>query len=489
MGEPTAKSSYPEHETPASYPQLTEFVKTSDDGLSDPTLTSGGDLSKQEAGGGGEVGLKDKDMDVEQGKEEDHTCKCYAMVVDKIEDSVYNFAKAHQRKISKGFKVLLYLAFMAYFAYAMSYSVLYVGAAAGLLAYLSIDVFQDSPESLQSFIGLLCLVILTFIFSSKPSKVNWHLVFWGFILQFVFAILTLRTEAGYSAFKWVGDLVSDFIALSDRGTKFVIGDIKGGGLLFQIGGVAVFFNSFIFLMNHYGVIEVVVKRLGGLISLVLETGPVESVIAAANIFIGLTEAPLLIRPFLPHVTRSELCTIMTCGFASVSGSTLAIWIRLGVESNHLLTAAVISAPAALTMSKLICPETESVDLSKQKSIRMTDDEERLAVLKDNRGLLESYMLTSSDATYSWVDGDIIMGGNQTLVGGVVAERTEIIATYALCGFSAVSGIGITLGALIPMSPARRVDVVQMILRAWVAGNLASFITGSIAGTMFVDQGS
>ncbi|XP_012937536.2 solute carrier family 28 member 3 [Aplysia californica] len=344
MGEPTAKSSNPDHETPASALQLTEFVKKSDDGQSDTALTSG-DLSKPDADGDvdGELGLKDKDVDLEQSKEEDHTPGCYAMVVDKIEDSVYGFMKAHKRKINKIFNVLIYLAFMAYFSYAMSYRfgdegsiillvvciwlnlylvgrlldrtslnlslaplvsrlfasrrgrvmkrilryLLYVVAGAGLLVYLSIDVFQAHAQNLQSFVGLLCLVILTFIFSSKPSRVNWHLVFWGFIIQFVFAILTLRTEAGYSTFKWVGDLVSDFIALSDKGTKFVIGDIPGGGLLFQVGGVAVFFNSFIFLMNHYGVIEAVVKRLGGLISLVLETGPVESVIAAANIFIGL----------------------------------------------------------------------------------------------------------------------------------------------------------------------------------------------------------
>ncbi|RUS69981.1 hypothetical protein EGW08_022260, partial [Elysia chlorotica] len=210
--------------------------------------------------------------------------------------------------------------------------VLYAVALFGICIYIGVDVIRHDPSNLQALSGIAAMVFGCFIFSVRPSRVNWHPVFWGFMLQFVMAIITLRTRPGYQAFKWIGDLVESFVRLSDKGSNFVLGAsfrATGPGFFFETAGVIVFFNACIFVLDYVGVLEFIILKIGRGLALCLETGPIESVVAAANIFIGLSEAPLLVRPYLPVITKSELHAVMTCGFASISGAFMAMFIKAG----------------------------------------------------------------------------------------------------------------------------------------------------------------
>ncbi|KAK3760177.1 hypothetical protein RRG08_005326 [Elysia crispata] len=260
-------------------------------------------------------------------------------------------------------------------------SCLYPLAALGVGLYLGLEVLPASPQNIQSLIGTSGFIVVCFVLSSKPSRVDWHPVFWGFIVQVCVTIFTLRTAVGYSVFQWLGDAVQTFTAFSDRGAEFVFGqDFKTWGLLFQAGGMLVFFNSIIFVLLHLGVIDAIVRYGGRTVAFCLGTGPVESVVAVTNIFLGQSEVILLTRPYLPALSLSEFCAVMTCGYASVSGGLIGTFIAYGVPANHLLTAAVISAPAALAFTKLIMPETTKVDRSVQTGVSMRDKAEDRTVL-------------------------------------------------------------------------------------------------------------
>ncbi|XP_005094311.1 solute carrier family 28 member 3-like [Aplysia californica] len=463
---------------------------------------------------------------------------------------------------------------------------LYAVSTLALVIYLGVDIITKHHRNAQAILGIATIVFICFLFSHSPSKVNWHPVFWGLIIQFVFASLVLRTEVGYSAFKWMGNVVNTVVNLSDRGSKFVLGasfETKGAGFFFSTAGVIVFFNAMIFVLDYVGVLEFIVLRIGGALAFCLGTGPVESVVSAANIFIGLSEAPLLVRPYLHSVTRSELHAIMTCGFASISGAFMAMFIQAGAPASHLLTAAVISAPAALAVSKLVCPETREVDLDSQRNVRMRDENsdqknvvhacsdgasfsiklvasimvnmmafvsamnlvdhllvwlgERAGIenltfgylcsyvmypvsysmgvepadcgavgalmgvklfatpfvayvdlgkLIHNRRVLEEHVFTNN-GTWHWTGSDVILDdSNTTLVGGFMSERSEVIITYAMCGLSAFPAIGFCMGTLIPMCPRRKPDIVDLVISAFVAGNVANIMTAAIAGVMFSD---
>ncbi|XP_055874264.1 solute carrier family 28 member 3-like [Biomphalaria glabrata] len=460
---------------------------------------------------------------------------------------------------------------------------LYLAVTITLCVYLGVSVISQSPKNVQALVGLFILVTICFLLSVSPSRVDWHPVFWGFVLQFSFAILTLRTEVGYEMFKWVGDHVTLFVRFSDSGAAFVFGDSfrnTRAGFFFESAGVIVFFNSCIFVLDYYGVLELVVLKLGRAISLCLNTGPVESVVSAANIFIGLSEAPLFIRPYLPTITKSELHAVMTCGFSSISGAFMAMFIKSGAPASHLLTAAIISAPAALAISKLMYPEMETVDLEKQKDIRARDESspktlvqaasdgaafstklvaaimvnmmafvsilsltnatlvwlgERAGVqgmtfdflcsyllypvaflmgidsedsgkigslmgvkfiatpfvayadlgrMIKNRHVFESYASNSNASWYVSGEDVILTETNTTLYKGFMSERSEVITTYALCGISAFPAIGFCLGTLVPMCPKRKDEIISLVLRAFLAGNMTNYVTGAVAGIMF-----
>ncbi|KAI8777281.1 solute carrier family 28 member 3 [Biomphalaria glabrata] len=326
---------------------------------------------------------------------------------------------------------------------------LYLAVTISLSVYLGVSVISQSPQNVQALIGLFVLVATCFLLSASPSRIDWHPVFWGFVLQFSFAILTLRTEVGYEMFKWVGDQVNLFVRFSDSGAAFVFGDSfrnTRAGFFFESAGVIVFFNSCIFVLDYYGVLELVVLKLGRAISMCLNTGPVESVVSAANIFIGLSEAPLFIRPYLPTITKSELHAVMTCGFSSISGAFMAMFIKSGAPASHLLTAAIISAPAALAISKLMYPEMETVDLDTQKDIRARDENSpKTLVQAASDGAAFSTKLVAAIMVNMMAFVSILNMTNATLVwlgerAGVQGMTFDFLCAYLLFPIAFLMGI-------------------------------------------------
>ncbi|XP_035824619.1 solute carrier family 28 member 3-like [Aplysia californica] len=274
--------------------------------------------------------------------------------------------------------------------------------------YLGVGILKEQPQNSQAILGIVAIILFCYITSARPSRVNWCPVFWGFVIQFVFACLTMRTRFGYDVFDWLGKIILDFISFSDSGSNFIFGnDFKSKGFALAISGTIVFFTTMMFVFTHLGITDFVVLKLGRIISVCLETGPVESVVASANIFVSMASpnhiltaavisapaALALAKLSYPETqtvnyekqknmrikdgnrytfTKSELHSVMSSGFASTSGSLMVLFIMCGASPNHILTAAVISAPAALALAKLSYPETQTVNYAKQKNMRIKD---------------------------------------------------------------------------------------------------------------------
>lgn len=221
-------------------------------------------------------------------------------------------------------------------------------------------------ERIQSLIAIPILIGIAWAMSSHRDKFPWRVVFWGTGLQFVFAILILWTPWGRAAFAWMGEMVTQFLAFTKEGSGFLFGNMVndeytgtfGFQFAFAILPTIIFFGSVMAVGYHFGVIQAVVKGFAWLMSKTMGTSGAESLSCSANIFVGQTEAPLIIRPFLGKMTNSELNAVMVGGFATVAGGVLAGYILLGIPANHLLAASVMAAPAALMFGKITLPETE-----------------------------------------------------------------------------------------------------------------------------------
>ncbi|KAG1665134.1 Solute carrier family 28 member 3 [Nymphon striatum] len=419
--------------------------------------------------------------------------------------------------------------------------ILYLIPIVGVTIFLVFDS-ADDRKRLISAGGVLVLTALGFIFSKHPTKVKWRPVIWGLLLQFIFGLMILRWSVGQSVFKCLGDNVSKFLSFTDAGSKFIFGYLvtgnlnegKGGPTLpeqdklfaFKVLPVIIFFSFSTSILYHYGIMQVVVKKIGWLLSISVGTTAVESLNAAGNIFVGQTEAPLLIAPFLKDLTNSELHAVMTGGFATIAGTVLAAYINFGVDPTHLLSASVMSAPAALGFSKLFYPETEQ-SRTLAEDIQMDKGTSKNALEAGAKGSTVAISLIANiasnliafmafiafmDCLLMWF-GAYIMGvewddceqvailvGLKTIVNEFVAyaklrdmteaksisKRSQIIATYALCGFSNLSSIGIQLGGLGAIAPSRTADLAKIGFRAMIAGSIACFLTACIAGALIQD---
>ncbi|XP_076472620.1 solute carrier family 28 member 3-like isoform X3 [Babylonia areolata] len=462
---------------------------------------------------------------------------------------------------------------------------LYVVSVVVMVTLLIVLVALETPNNLISLAGLAAFIFLSWVTSIDPARVNWHPVFWGFSLQFYFACIILRTKGGYQAFKWLGEQVTTFIAYSEEGAAFVFGtNFRVHFFAFAIMPMIVFFSSVMSVLYYLGVMQKIVSVLGRFLGFCLGTTPAESLCAAFNIFMGMTDAPLMVRPFLSRMTKSELHAIMTGGFATIAGSVLGAYIGFGVPANHLLSASVMSAPAALAISKLTYPETEPLEVQVEDYNIMAEGTETNLIEAASAGATYSLVIVGSvvvnviaflsllkfvNATLTWF-GDragvenltfelicsyllypvaLFMGTvpgpdcrrvgelvgiktftnefiayealqkllinrqtwanysqiydvhdpanvvyddldvnltrwNVVLEKGFLSPRSEVIATYALCGFSNFGSMGILLGGMSAMAPERRTDLSSIVLRAMIAGNIACFFTACIAGLFF-----
>ncbi|MEL6902590.1 MAG: Na+ dependent nucleoside transporter N-terminal domain-containing protein, partial [Cyanobacteria bacterium J06606_4] len=215
-------------------------------------------------------------------------------------------------------------------------------------------------ERLTALLGLGVFIAFAYLTSVNRKAVRWQPVLWGFALQIIFALLILRTAAGLAVFQWLGNAVSTFLDYSDAGASFVFGEnYQDFFFAFKVLPTIIFFSAVISLLYHYGILQRAVNLIAQLMMRTMKTSGSETLSAAGNIFVGQTEAPLLIKPYVDSMTMSELHAVMTGGFATIAGGVLAAYVSFGVPAEHLIAASVMSAPAALAISKIMFPETET----------------------------------------------------------------------------------------------------------------------------------
>ncbi|MEG5015125.1 MULTISPECIES: NupC/NupG family nucleoside CNT transporter [unclassified Microcoleus] len=400
-------------------------------------------------------------------------------------------------------------------------------------------------ERLISVFGLAVFVGLSYVFSVDRRAVKWPPVLWGIALQLIFAILILKTAPGLAVFKFLGDLVTQFLNFSDAGAKFIFGDnFAEHFIAFKVLPTIIFFSSFITILYHYGILQRVVQAVAWLMIKTMKTSGAETLSCAGNIFIGQTESPLLIKPYLATMTLSELHAVMTGGFATIAGGVMAAYISFGVPAQHLISASVMSAPAALAISKLLYPETEKSLTAGEVEVKVeqvyanavdaaaSGASDGLKLAANVAAMLIAFLglLAFFNALLGWFGGLIslpqlslelifaylmapvawLMGvpwadcaevgivlGKKTILNEFIAyldlmqlvkqqgisERSQIISTYALCGFSNIGSIGIQIGGIGAMAPQRQGDLARLGVRAMIAGSVACFMTACIAGML------
>lgn len=422
-----------------------------------------------------------------------------------------------------------------------------------LALWFGLDTAKD-PRRFISVAGMLVYVGISWVFSKHRRKVRWRPVLWGMGMQFVFALVILRTSHGFSAFKFVGDTVARFLDYTDVGSAFVFGEgFLEHYIAFKVLTVIIFFSSFISVLYYLGVMPLIITKIAWLMQVTMGTSAAESLSAAGNIFVGQTEAPLMIRPFLAALTQSELHAVMTGGLATVAGGIMAAYIGVGIQASHLVAASVMSAPAALAVSKIMYPETEVPQTKSQDDIHFDKPEERNVIEAAAKGASTAISLVANvtamlitffafiaffNAVLSylgrmvgypelsfqticsylfmpfaflmgvdWADCNTVgrflgiktflnefiaylemapyIKNRQEMNGGpTISRRSEVIATYALCGFTNFLGLGVLLGGLGPMAPSRQGDMARIAVRTLFAATIACFMTASIAGFLY-----
>lgn len=401
-------------------------------------------------------------------------------------------------------------------------------------------------------LGLLTMLGLAFAFSTDRRAIRLKTVAWGLGLQFAFAICVLRIDAGRRAFQAAGNVVNRFLNYAFVGSEFVFGDLgKQGSHLgfyfaFQVLPTIIFITAFFAVLYHYGIMQFIIKIAAWLMTRVMGASGAESLNVAASIFMGQTEAPVTIKPFLADLTHSELMTVMTSGMAHVSGGIMAAYIAFGIEPKHLLSAVIMTAPGTLLMAKMLVPETEQPKTAGR--VVMSEDEESaekqenllgavargttdglhmalniaamlisfLALIALLNGILggvhhwiawfpESLekIFGAVFAPVAWVIGvpwhDCRIIGNLlgtrmvlnelvafSLLGPMRAAldpRSFTIATFALCGFANLSSIGIQIGGIGALAPNKKGELARLGIRAMLAGTMANLMSASIAGML------
>jgi CNT family concentrative nucleoside transporter len=226
-------------------------------------------------------------------------------------------------------------------------------------------------QQLTAAFGYVVLIGLAWLMSSHRGRFPWRIVAWGTALQFSFAAVILKTSGGKQFFDLLGSIFTRLILFADEGSSFLFRDLSAQAFAFSVLPIIIFFSALTSVLYHIGVMQLVVKGIARVMQQTLGTSGAESLSAAANIFVGQTEAPLVVRPFVARMTRSELMSIMVGGFATIAGSVMGIYVKeFGISAGHLLTASVISAPAGLLIAKVLQPETETPETLGTQSIRM-----------------------------------------------------------------------------------------------------------------------
>ncbi|XP_073435468.1 sodium/nucleoside cotransporter 2 [Dendrobates tinctorius] len=289
----------------------------------------------------------------------------------------------------------------------------------GLIAWLAVDTAKR-PAQLISFGGVCMFVILLFIVSKHHRAVSWRAVSWGLGLEFVLGIFIIRTEPGYQAFKFLGEQIQIFLNYTTAGSGFVFGEtLIKEVFAFQALPIVVFFSCVMSVLYYIGLMQYVILKISWLMQVTMGTTATETLSVAGNIFVGQTEAPLLIRPYLPDMTKSEIHAVMTGGFGTIAGSVMGAYISFGIDPSSLIAASVMAAPCALALSKLVYPETEESKFKSQDGVRIEKGEEKTVLEAASNGASTSVGLVANiaanliafmallsfiNAAFSWLGG-------------------------------------------------------------------------------------
>ena len=407
---------------------------------------------------------------------------------------------------------------------------------------------------LGSVLGIVVLLVIAVLFSNNRKAINLRTVLGALAIQIGFAALILYVPFGRDALQATANGVSNVIAYGNEGINFVFGGLadpsKNAGFIFAVKvlPIIVFFSGLISVLYYLGIMQVVIKVIGGALQAALGTSKAESMSAAANIFVGQTEAPLVVRPYIKNMTQSELFAIMAGGTASIAGSVMAGYAGMGVPLTYLIAASFMAAPAGLLFAKILFPQTEQFT---DKQPETDDSEKPTNVLEAMAGgasagmqlaLNVGAMLIAFVGLIALING--ILGGvggwfgygdltlqsifgwifkplayligvswDESAIAGqmigmklavnefvgylefakylqpdtavVLSEKTKAIITFALCGFANFSSIAILIGGIGGMAPNRRGDVARLGLKAVVAGTLANLMSATIAG-LFIE---
>ena len=392
--------------------------------------------------------------------------------------------------------------------------------------------------------GVIALLAIAFALSNNKQAINWRTVGGAFVIQVLIALFVLYFEPGIAALLAITDFVAGVIAYADEGINFVFGSVGNKSLgfifAFNVLPVIIFFSALITVLFHLGIMKFIINMIGGGLQKVLGTSRPESMSAAANIFVGQTEAPLIVRPFIPKMTQSELFAVMVGGLASIAGSIMAGYAGIGVELKYLLAASFMAAPAGLLMAKIMVPE---VDTPNNDLTQVDGEDTSYANIFDaaasgassglQLALNVGAMLLAFVALIALINGIIGWTGNlfglenltfEQILGYLMAPiawaigvdwseaqiagsfigqkivvnefvaylsfvemsdqlsvKSQAIITFALCGFANFSSIAILMGGLGAMAPSRRKDIARLGLKAVCAATLANLMSAALAG--------
>jgi concentrative nucleoside transporter, CNT family len=401
---------------------------------------------------------------------------------------------------------------------------------------------------LRGILGIIAILAIAIALSHNRKQIRWRVVAWGLSLQLLFAIFVLRIPVGQQLFRALGSFVTSILNYSYVGSQFVFGELGkpnsslGVIFAFQLLPAIIFVSALFAIMYYLGIMQLIVRAFAILMSRVMGASGAESLNVAASIFMGQTEAPLTIRPFLARMTRSELMTVMTSGMAHISGSIMVAYIAFGIEARHLLTAVIMTAPGTIMMAKLFEPETEvpetygkvKLEMPKQ-DVNLLDAAARgtseglnlmlnviamlvsfvalVALVNGGFGAVHRYVEwfpPNLQTVLGWIFQPIawLMGvpsqdsgtigsllGTRMVLNEFIAyaqlgplkaqldPRSFIIASFALAGFANFSSVGIQLGGIGALVPERKRDLARLGIRAMLAGTLANFLSATIAGIL------
>lgn len=403
---------------------------------------------------------------------------------------------------------------------------------------------------MSSIIGIVLLLLVAFALSSNRKLINWRTVGGAFLIQAGIGAFILYSEPGIQMLLSLSEFVKNIISYSQQGIDFIFGPVGNQSLgfifAFNVLPVIIFFSSLIAVLYHLGIMSWIIRIIGGALQWMLKTSRPESMSAAANIFVGQTEAPLVVRPFIPQMSRSELFAVMVGGLASIAGSVMAGYAGLGVEIKYLLAASFMAAPGGLLMAKLMQPEEAKVHNQLEE---VNDDQTSYANVFDaaasgassglQLALNVGAMLLAFVALIALLNGLIGWGGSlfgyenltfqmilgfllqplawaigipweeARLAGSFIGQKvvvnefvayldfiqykdqlsagSQAIITFALCGFANLSSIAILMGGIGAMAPTRRKEIAQLGLKAVIAATLANLMSASLAG-LFLSLG-